>query len=60
MNGQINDIKADIVEHIKVNTEKGQFEFSQHATDQSIIRRFGVQEVREAVHTIKTPMYQYV
>ena len=27
----------------------GQFEFSQHATDQSIVRRIGVREILEAI-----------
>ena len=45
----MNDLKAGIVERIRAKIEKEQFEFSQHATDQSIIRRISVQELREAV-----------
>ncbi len=38
-----------IIEDIREKVEKGQFEFSQHAVDQSIIRRISVQEMREAI-----------
>ena len=38
-----------IIEEIRKKVEKGQFEFSQHAVDQSIIRRISVQEMQEAV-----------
>ena len=37
----INDIREKIV--------RGQFEFSQHAVDQSIVRHISVQELREAI-----------
>ena len=37
----INDIRAKIA--------RGQFEFSQHAVDQSIVRHISVQELREAI-----------
>jgi len=38
-----------IIEQIKAKIQKGQFEFSQHATDQSIIRGVGVQELHQAM-----------
>lgn len=41
---------AGIIEQIRAKIQKGQFEFSQHATDQSIIREIGLQELREAMH----------
>ncbi len=39
----------DILDAILGKIENGQFEFSQHATDQSIIRGINIQEFREAV-----------
>ena len=39
----------DILDAILRKIENGQFEFSQHATDQSIIRGISIQEFREAV-----------
>lgn len=39
----------DILVAIQRKIEKGQFEFSQHATDQSILRRITIQELREVV-----------
>jgi hypothetical protein len=39
----------DILEAILRKIENGQFEFSQHATDQSIMRVITIQEFREAV-----------
>ena len=39
----------DILEGICEKIRSGQFEFSQHATDQSIIRHISVQELREAI-----------
>ncbi len=38
-----------ILEGIQEKISAGQFEFSQHAVDQSIVRRIGVQELREAI-----------
>lgn len=38
-----------ILDEIRTKIRNGQFEFSQHATDQSIIRHISVQEVREAI-----------
>ena len=40
-----------ILEGIRTKVNEGQFEFSQHATDQSIVRHISVQEVREAIAT---------
>jgi hypothetical protein len=39
----------DILEEILAKVSKGQFEFSQHATDQSIIRGIGMRDFREAI-----------
>jgi len=38
-----------MIEQIRAKIAAGQFEFSKHAVDQSIIRHIGVQELREAV-----------
>ena len=38
-----------ILDEIRTEIRNDQFEFSQHATDQSIIRHISVQEVREAI-----------
>ena len=38
-----------ILDGICTKIRNDQFEFSQHATDQSIIRHIGVQDVREAI-----------
>ena len=38
-----------ILEGIQEKIRAGQYEFSQHAVDQSIIRHIGVQELREAI-----------
>ena len=40
-----------IVEQIRAKMRRGQFEFSQHAIDQSIKRRISVEEIREAMHS---------
>lgn len=40
-----------MIEEIRQKINQGQFEFSRHAVDQSIIRRISVQELREAVAT---------
>ena len=39
----------NILDAILRKIENGQFEFSQHAIDQSILRRINIQEFREAV-----------
>ena len=39
----------NILEEICEKIRNGQFEFSQHAVDQSIIRHIRVQEIREAI-----------
>jgi Domain of unknown function (DUF4258) len=39
----------NILGDIRTKVGDGQFEFSQHATDQSIVRHISVQEVREAI-----------
>jgi len=38
-----------ILDEIRMKIRNGQFEFSQHATDQSIIRHISVQEVQQAI-----------
>ncbi len=38
-----------ILDEIRMKIRNGQFEFSQHATQQSIIRHISVQEVREDI-----------
>jgi len=38
-----------MMEEIRTKIAQGQFEFSQHAVDQSIIRHISVQELREAI-----------
>jgi hypothetical protein len=38
-----------MIEDIRAKIAQGQFEFTQHAVDQSILRRIPVQEFREAV-----------
>jgi hypothetical protein len=38
-----------IIEEIRAKIAQDQFEFSQHAVDQSIIRHISVQEVREMI-----------
>ena len=37
-----------MIEEIRTKVEAGQFEFSQHAVDQSIVRGIPVAEIREA------------
>jgi hypothetical protein len=39
----------DLIEAIREKIVSGDFEFSQHAVDQSILRRIRVQELREAI-----------
>ena len=38
-----------MIEQIRTKIQAGQFEFSKHAVDQSILRQISVQELREAV-----------
>ena len=38
-----------IIDDIRAKIVGGQFEFSQHAVDQSIVRHISVQELREAI-----------
>src|SRR2546430_17637580 len=38
-----------IIDDIREKIAAGQFEFSQHAVDQSIVRHISVQELREAI-----------
>jgi len=38
-----------IIEEIRSKIAAGQYEFSEHAVDQSIIRRISVQELRESI-----------
>jgi len=38
-----------LIQEIRKRVAQGQFEFSQHAVDQSIIRRISVQEIRDAI-----------
>ena len=37
------------IDDIREKIARGQFEFSQHAVDQSIVRHISVQELREAI-----------
>ena len=38
-----------ILDEIRMKVRNGQFEFSQHATDQSIIRHISVPEIQQAI-----------
>ena len=38
-----------MIDDIRDKITRGQFEFSQHAVDQSIVRHISVQELREAI-----------
>ena len=38
-----------LIEEIRARVARGQFEFTQHAVDQSIIRRINVKELREVI-----------
>jgi anti-sigma28 factor (negative regulator of flagellin synthesis) len=38
-----------MIDDIRKKIARGQFEFSQHAVDQSIVRHISVQELREAI-----------
>ena len=40
-----------MIEEIRQKIAQGQFEFSRHAVDQSLIRHISVQELREAIAT---------
>ena len=39
----------NILDEIRAKISNGQFEFSQHAADQTILRRISVQELRDAM-----------
>jgi hypothetical protein len=43
--------EMSIVDDIRTKVDNDDFEFSQHATDQIIVRHISVQEVREAIST---------
>jgi hypothetical protein len=43
-----------IIDDIRDNIASGQFEFAQHAVDQSIVRHISVQELREAMPLAKS------
>lgn len=45
----MSESQANILQKIRTKALRGQFEFSQHATDQSIRRWITVQELREAM-----------
>jgi len=38
-----------MIEQIRAKIQAGQFEFSKHAVDQSLLRQISVQELREAI-----------
>jgi hypothetical protein len=40
----------ELIEEIRAKFGRDEFEFSKHATDQSILREISVQEIREAVN----------
>ena len=40
-----------MIDEIRAKIANGFFEFSKHATDQSLLRRVSVQELREAIDT---------
>jgi hypothetical protein len=40
-----------LTEEIRAKIARDEFEYSQHALDQSIVRRIGVDELREAIAT---------
>jgi len=46
---KIENANTEIVEQIREKIESGQFEYSQHATDQSIRRQISVTELRDAM-----------
>ncbi len=41
----------ELVEEFRAKFARDEFEFSKHATDQSILREISVQEIREAIDT---------
>ena len=45
----MNGAWTELLRELRQKVEEGRFEFSQHASDQSIIRRIGVDEVREVI-----------
>jgi len=42
---------VSVIEQIRSKVAADQFEFSQHAVDQSILRRISVQELRECIES---------
>lgn len=38
-----------MIKQIRTKIQAGQFEFSKHAVDQSVLRRVSIQELREAI-----------
>jgi hypothetical protein len=40
---------ADMIEQIRAKVQAGQFEFSKHAVDQSILRRISLRELVQAI-----------
>jgi hypothetical protein len=40
----------ELIEGIRAKFARDEFEFSKHATDQSLLREISVQEIREAVN----------
>jgi len=38
-----------MIEQVRIKIQAGQFEFSKHAVDQSILRQISVQELHEAI-----------
>jgi len=46
---KIENANTEVVEQIREKIESGQFEYSQHATDQSIRRQISVTELRDAM-----------
>lgn len=40
-----------MIEQIRAKVARGEFEYSRHAVDQSILRKITVEEVREAIGT---------
>lgn len=51
--GDMSKTMSNIAEQIRAKMQRGQFEFSQHATDQSIKRRISVEEIREAMRSLE-------
>ena len=45
------DLAIEMIVEIQEKFARNEFEFSKHATDQSLLREISVQEIREAVRT---------